>query len=66
MRPSVTLGPPIDDFVDTRDELRVAYHRRFLDKDPELLAVHSRWEQAPRKAVRELPPVAFEPPGEAT
>ena len=30
--------------------------RRFLAKDPDLLAIHAQWEQSLRKAVQELPP----------
>ena len=33
--------------------------RRFMDKDPDLLAINAHWEQALRKAVQELPPVRF-------
>jgi putative proteasome-type protease len=40
MRSNVTVGPPIDLLVYTRDELRSRRHRRFLEKDPDPLAVH--------------------------
>jgi putative proteasome-type protease len=66
MRSNVTVGPPIDLLVYGRDELRFTRYRRFPEKDPDLLAVHSQWEQALRKAVQELPPVSFDPPGEAS
>lgn len=65
MRSNVTVGPPIDLLIYTREELKITRYRRFLEKDPDLLAVHSQWEQALRKAVQELPPVLFEPPGPA-
>jgi putative proteasome-type protease len=60
MRSNVTVGPPIDLLVYVRDELRVTRQRRFLDKDPDLLAIHAQWEQSLRKAVQELPPVRFD------
>jgi putative proteasome-type protease len=60
MRSNVTVGPPIDLLVYTRDELRITRQRRFLDKDPDLLAIHAQWEQSLRKAVQELPPVRFD------
>jgi putative proteasome-type protease len=60
MRSNVTVGPPIDLLVYARDDLRVTRHRRFLDKDPDLLAIQTHWEQALRKAVQELPPIRFE------
>jgi len=59
MRSNVTVGPPIDLLIYERDELRVSRQRRFLAKDPDLLAIHSHWEQALRKAVQELPPIDF-------
>jgi putative proteasome-type protease len=60
MRSNVTVGPPIDLMVYTRDELRVVRHRRFAERDPDLAAIHDQWEQALRGAVQALPPVRFE------
>jgi putative proteasome-type protease len=60
MRSNVTVGPPIDLLVYVRDELRISRQRRFLAKDPDLLAIHAQWEQSLRKAVQELPPVRFD------
>ena len=60
MRSNVTVGPPIDLLVYTRDELQVTRQRRFPAKDPDLLAIHAQWEQSLRKAVQELPPVRFD------
>jgi putative proteasome-type protease len=59
MRSNVTVGPPVDLLVYKRDELGITRQRRFIDKDPDLIAVHSQWEQALRRAVQELPPVRF-------
>jgi putative proteasome-type protease len=60
MRSNVTVGPPIDLMVYTRDELKVVRHRRFPERDPDLAAIHDQWEQALRGAVQALPPVRFE------
>lgn len=60
MRSNVTVGPPIDLLVYTRDDLRISRYRRFGAKDPDLLAVHTQWETALRRAVQELPPVEFD------
>jgi putative proteasome-type protease len=60
MRSNVTVGPPVDLLVYSRDELRVSKQRRFFAKDPDLLAIHAQWEQSLRKAVQELPPVRFD------
>ena len=60
MRSNVTVGPPIDLLVYEKDDLRIARYRRFGAKDPDLLAVHTQWEEALRRAVHELPPVEFD------
>jgi putative proteasome-type protease len=59
MRSNVTVGPPIDLLVYARDELRFSRHRRLAASDPDLMAIHTQWEQALRKAVQELPAVSF-------
>jgi putative proteasome-type protease len=63
MRSNVTVGPPIDLLVYSRDALRITRQRRFLAKDPDLLAIQTHWEQALRKAVQELPAIQFGEPG---
>ena len=65
MRSNVTVGPPIDLLVYGRDELSVSRYRRFADRDPDLMAIHTQWEQALRRAAQELPPIQFpEPPSQ--
>lgn len=64
MRSNVTVGPPIDLIVYTRDELAIRKYRRLHDKDPELSAIHAQWEHSLRKAVQELPPIPFNDPPE--
>jgi putative proteasome-type protease len=56
----VTVGPPIDLLVYTRDELQVSRQGRFLAKDHDLLAIHAQRDQSLYKAVQELPPVRFD------
>jgi len=60
MRSNVTVGPPIDMVTYVKDELKITRYRRFKDKDADLIAIHSQWEQALRKAVLELPAVRFD------
>jgi putative proteasome-type protease len=62
MRSNVTVGPPIDLLIYNADEIRVRRHRRFNAKDPDLLAIHTHWETALRKAVQEVPEIDFDPP----
>ncbi len=62
MRSNVTVGPPVDLLVYGRDELQVSRYRRFVDRDPDLMAIHSQWEQALRRAVQELPTIHFAAP----
>jgi putative proteasome-type protease len=59
MRSNVTVGPPIDLLIYARDEIRITRWRRFSERDPDLLAIHTQWEQALRKAAQELPPIQF-------
>ncbi|MDR3620310.1 MAG: peptidase [Paludisphaera borealis] len=61
LRSNVTVGPPIDLLVYGRDELHLDRRRRFLDRDPDLVAIHTQWEQALRLAVQAIPRVNFEP-----
>ena len=71
IRSNVTVGPPIDLLVYSKDDLKVKRYRRFPAKDPDLVTYHAHWEQALRRAVQELPPVRFDDdfsargPGEA-
>jgi len=60
MRSNVTVGPPIDLLVYGRDELQLTRRRRFPDRDPDLAAIHTQWEQALRQAVQAIPRVVFE------
>jgi putative proteasome-type protease len=62
MRSNVTVGPPIDLLVYGQDDLDIRRYRRFSERDPDLLAIRTHWEQALRRAVAELPPVSFEGP----
>lgn len=62
MRSNVTVGPPIDLVVYAAGELRVSRYRRFAAKDATLMAIHSHWEQALRRAVQELPAIHFDAP----
>ena len=59
MRSNVTVGPPIDLLVYSRDELRVTRHRRLDADDADLKGIRAQWEQALRKAVFELPAIPF-------
>jgi putative proteasome-type protease len=60
IRSNLTVGPPIDLLVYPADTLRVTRHRRFSSRDPDLLGIHTQWEQALRRAVLELPAIRFE------
>jgi len=58
MRSNVTVGPPIDLLIYPSGELVFDRYRRFSDKDPDLLDIHSRWERALRSAVQDLPTIS--------
>jgi putative proteasome-type protease len=61
MKSNVTVGPPIDLLVYGTDELEVTRYRRFLDDDPDLHKIRTRWQQALRGAVARLPNLRFRP-----
>ena len=60
MRSNVTVGPPIDLAIYEKDDLEITRARRFSDKDPDLMAIHTQWEQSLRKAVQDLQPIHME------
>jgi len=60
MRSNVTVGPPIDMILYRTDELMITRRRRLTSNDPDLLDVNTRWEQALRKAMQELPMIRFD------
>ena len=59
MRSNMTVGPPIDLLVYREDELRVVRYRRLRASDADLVAIHSTWEEALRKAIHEMPEIPF-------
>jgi putative proteasome-type protease len=61
MRSNVTVGPPIDLLIYEADALQICRYRRFAGSDPDLMLIRSRWEQALRKGVQELPAIRIEP-----
>ncbi|MEW4566330.1 peptidase [Tautonia sp. JC769] len=60
MRSNVTVGPPIDLVLYSRDDLEIRRRRRFAERDPDLAAIHDQWEQALQQAVQALPGIRFE------
>jgi putative proteasome-type protease len=60
IRSNVTVGPPIDIAVYSKDELNFNRRRRLDENDPELVAMHAQWEQALRKAVIDMPSVTID------
>jgi putative proteasome-type protease len=55
MKSNVTVGPPIDLLVYSAGELDVTRQRRFIENDPDLMKIRTRWQQALRQAVARLP-----------
>lgn len=60
MRSNLTVGPPVDLLVYESGDLSFRRKRRFMERDPDLVAIHSQWEQALRQAVQALPHVRFD------
>jgi putative proteasome-type protease len=60
MRSNATVGPPVDLLLYLRDDLRVSHYRRFYSHDPDLIEIHTSWENALRDAVHQLPNIRFD------
>jgi putative proteasome-type protease len=60
MRSNVTVGPPIDLLLYTKDSLDVTRYRRLSAGDRDLNLIHSSWEQSLRRAVEQLPDIELE------
>ena len=65
MRSNVTVGPPIDMVAYHPGELAIRRHRRFSENDPHLLQTRRQWEQVLRRAIHEMPLIAFDGQGES-
>jgi putative proteasome-type protease len=61
MRSNVTVGPPFDLLLYTKDSLEVTRYRRVSAGDRDLNLIHSSWEQSLRRAVEQLPDIEFQP-----
>ena len=60
MRSNVTVGPPIDLLLYTKDSLAITRYRRLGASDPDLNLIHASWEQSLRRAVEQLPEIHFD------
>ena len=60
MRSNVTVGPPIDLLLYTKDSLAITRYRRLGASDPDLNLIHASWEQSLRRAVEQLPAINFD------
>ncbi len=63
MRSNVTVGPPIELLLYTKDSLQIDCYRRFKAGDRELETIHAMWERSLRNAVEDLPDLRFDRPG---
>lgn len=62
IRSNVTVGPPIEVLLYRKDTFELGEYRRFNGVDPDLTDIHAIWESSLRKAVEELPQIAFQSP----
>jgi len=65
MKSNVTVGPPIDLLVYEAGELDLVRKRRFIENDPDLMKIRTRWQQALRQAVARLPNIKLKGKEEA-
>ena len=59
MRSNGAIGPPIELMLYRSNSLILDCYRKFNQGDPELQAIHARWEQSLRRAVEDLPDLHF-------
>lgn len=62
IRSNVTVGPPIEVLLYRRDSFELTEYRRFSAADQDLSVIHASWEQSLRRAVEQLPDVAYHAP----
>jgi len=65
MRSNVTVGPPIDLLIYTKNSFEVNRYRRLSAMDRDLTLIHASWEQSLRRAVESLPEIHFDEPDRA-
>ena len=61
MRSNVTVGPPIELLLYTKDSFHLDCYRRLKAGDRELETIHTLWERSLRNAVEDLPDLTFGP-----
>jgi putative proteasome-type protease len=64
MRSNVTVGPPVDLLMYPAGDLRIRHQCRLAANDPQLITIHTLWDQALRQAVQSLPSIHFSGPPE--
>ena len=62
IRSNVTVGPPVEVLLYRKDTLELGDYRRFGATDQDLTIIHSSWETSLRRAVEQLPEIAFQSP----
>lgn len=62
IRSNVTVGPPIEILLYRKDSFELGEYRRFAASDHDLNVIHTAWEQSLRRAVEQLPTIAFRSP----
>lgn len=66
IRSNVTVGLPLDLVVYQKGELDINRQRRLTANDPDYVRMHEQWEQALRKAIKQLPEIDFSVFGQKT
>jgi putative proteasome-type protease len=56
----VTVGPPIELLLYTKDSFNLDQYRRLKAGDRELEVIHAMWERSLRNAVEDLPDLTFD------
>lgn len=62
IRSNVTVGPPVEVLLYRKDSFELGEYRRFGATDQDLTDIHATWETSLRRAVEQLPQIAFQSP----
>jgi putative proteasome-type protease len=65
MKSNISVGPPINIVLYEADTLEIKHRRKLLENDPYLENIRHSWEEAVKKAFRDLPTLSWSPSTEA-
>lgn len=62
MKSNISVGPPINMVLYETDALEIKHRRKLLENDPYLESIRQSWEDAVKKAFKDLPTLSWQSP----